>query len=146
MKQDEDLQKEILDAIKWEPLLSTSHIEVMVYDGIVTLTGTVDSDQKKKETELVVKNVPGVKTIIERIDVYLNNFVVKTDNQIATEIVNSFRWNWEVPNNRIKVKSENSWVTLDGELEWNHQKEAANNFVSNLKGVTGVTNNITIKS
>ena len=95
---------------------------------------------------MVVKNVPGVKTIIERIDVYLNNFVVKTDNQIATEIVNSFRWNWEVPNNRIKVKSENSWVTLDGELEWNHQKEAANNFVSNLKGVTGVTNNITIKS
>lgn len=147
MKTNSELQKDVQDAIKWEPLLNAAEIGVTAKDGIVTLTGTVNSYAKKSEAEMAAKNVAGVKAVVEKIELKIGtDWAKKDDNEIATEVLNALKWNWEVPNDRLKVKVEKGWITLDGELTWNFQKEAAKNSVKNLLGVTGVTNNIAIKA
>lgn len=147
MKTNEELQKDVQNAIKWEPLLHAAEIGVSVKDGVVTLTGNVDNYTKKTEAENAAKNVIGVKVVVEKIIVKFDSkFATKDDNDIAKEILNAYKWNWEVPNDKVKVKVENGWVTLEGELNWNYQKIAAKNAVSKLMGVMGVFNNITIKS
>jgi osmotically-inducible protein OsmY len=147
MIKNEVLQKKVQDAIKWEPLLNAAEIGVTVKDGIVTLSGQVDSYIKKSEAEIAAKNVEGVKAVVEKIEIkFGNHHFKKDDNEIATDLVDALKWNWEVPNDKVHIKVENAWVTLDGELEWNYQKEAAKKAVSNQIGVLGVTNNLTIKS
>jgi osmotically-inducible protein OsmY len=145
MKNNQELQKDVQDAIKWEPLLNAAEIGVTAKDGVITLTGTVDSYSKKLEAEDAAKNVAGVKAVAEEITIRYNNFN-KNDTEIATEVLNAWKWNWEVPEEKIKVQVENGWVTLEGELEWNYQREAAKKAIKNLSGVMGVINNIKIKS
>ena len=146
MRKNEDLQKDVQDALKWEPLLKAAEIGVIVKDGIVTLIGTVDSYAKKIEAENAAKFVTGVKAVVEKIDVKFENIGLKTNDEIAAEIVSAFKWNWEVPSNKIKVTVEDNWVTLEGEVQWNFQKEAAKKSVKNILGVKGINNYITIKS
>ena len=146
MKSNEVLQKDVQDAIKWEPLLNAAEIGVTVKDGIVTLTGTVDSYSKKSEAEEAAKKVAGVKAVVEKIEIKFCNTCKTSDNEIATEVVNAFKWNWEIPSDKVKVKVEAGWVSLDGNLNWNYQREAAKKAVSKLNGVKGVTNNIKIQS
>lgn len=147
MKTNEELQNDVQNAIKWEPLLHAAEIGVSVKDGVVTLTGTVDGYTKKTEAENAAKNVLGVKVVVEKIEVkYDSSYDKKDDNDIANEILNAYKWNWQVPNDLVKVKVEKGWVTLEGELHWNYQKTAAKDAVSKLMGVLGVSNNITIKS
>ena len=144
MKSNEDLQKNIIDAINWEPLLQAAEIGVMVDNGTVTLTGSVNSFAKKAEAEQAAKNVSGVRSVVEKIEVVFNAHDQKTDNEIATEILNVFKWHWDIPNNNINVAVVEGVVTLTGELEWNYQKDAAQKAVSNLIGVKGIMNDIRI--
>ena len=146
MKTNQDLQKDVQDALKWEPLLNAAEIGVTVKDGVITLTGTVDSYAKKLEAEDAAKNVAGVKVVAEEIVIKYGNTGSRTDTEIATEILNAWKWNWEVPADKIKAKVEHGWVTLDGELEWNYQRVAAKTAIKNIAGVLGVNNNIKIKS
>ena len=147
MKTNAELQKDVQDAIKWEPLLNAAEIGVTAKDGVITLTGVVDSYSKKIEAEDAAKNVAGVKAVVEKIEIkFSSSWGKKDDNEIASEVLSAFKWNWQVPNNKVKVKVEDGWVTLSGELEWNTQKEAAKDAVKNLLGVKGVSNTITIKS
>jgi osmotically-inducible protein OsmY len=147
MKNNAELQKDVQDAIKWEPLLNAAEIGVTVKDGVVTLTGVVDNYAKKTEAEDAAKNVAGVNAVVEKIEVKFNStYGNKDDNEIATEVLNSFKWNWQVPNDKVKVRVENGWITLEGELEFNYQRDAAKDAVKNLLGVIGVSNNTTIKS
>lgn len=146
MTNNENLQKNVLEAIKWEPLLNESEISVTAKDGVVTLTGTVDNYVKKIEAESATKNVVGVKAIVEKIEIKFDDTIKRTDNEIAEEILNIFKWNLSVPDNKIQVKVECGLVTLDGELNSNYQKIAAKNSIVNLVGVIGVVNNIVIKS
>ena len=147
MKTNAELQKDVQDAIKLEPLLNAAEIGVTVKDGVVTLTGTVDSYSKKTEAEDAAKNVAGVKAVVEKIEIkFTGHWAKKDDNEIANEVVNALKWNWQIPKDKIKVKVEKGWVTLEGELEWNYQKEAERDMVKNLLGVTGVSNIIAIKS
>jgi len=146
MKNNEELQRDVQNAIKWEPLLHAAEIGVTAKDGVITLTGTVDGYIKKVEAENAAKNVSGVKAVVEKIEINFGGYGKKNDNEIAKEVLNAYKFNWEVPEDRVKVKVENGWVTLEGQLEWNYQKEAAKKAVNTLDGVIGVTNNITIKS
>ena len=146
MKTNQDLQKDVQDAIKWEPLLNAAEIGVTAKDGVITLTGTVDSYAKKLEAEDAAKNVAGVKAVAEEIVIKYGDYGKKSDTEIANEVLNAWKWNWEVPEDKIKVKVENGLVTLEGELEWNYQREASKKAIKNLSGVMGVTNNIKIKS
>jgi len=146
MKSNEELQKDVQDAIKWEPQLHAAEIGVTVIDGIVTLTGTVNNYSKKSEAEEAAKNVSGVKAVVEKIEVKFDDYGLRTDNDIATEVLNAFKWHWDIPNEKIKIKVEKGWVSLEGEIGWNYQKEAAKKAVSSLLGVKGVINNIMIVS
>ena len=145
MKNDEMLQNDVLDALQGEPLTAPSEINVIVSHGIVTLTGKVDHFSKKFQAENTVRNVIGVKEVIDTIEVSINSWEQKNDIEITAELLSVFRWNWNTINNTIKVNVINSWVTLSGELEWNYQREAAKTIASNLIGVKGVINLITIK-
>ncbi len=147
MKSNEDLQRDVLDALNWEPLLHAAEIGVTAKDGVVTLSGIVDKYNKKLHAEDAAKNVAGVKAVVENIEVnFYDNPAKKNDSEIAKEVVNALKWSWEVPNDKVKVKVEKGWITLDGEVEWNYQKEAAENLINYLDGVKGVFNYIKIKS
>jgi osmotically-inducible protein OsmY len=146
MKTNQELQNDVQDAIKWEPLFKAAQIGVTAEDGIVTLTGVVDSYAKKLEAERAAKNVAGVKAVVEKIEIKFGNWGVIDDNDIAKEVLNAFKWSWEIPNDTLKVKVENGLVTLEGVLSWNYQKEDAKKMVSKLAGVKGVSNCITLKT
>jgi len=146
MKSNEDLQRDVQNAIKWEPLLHAAEIGVTAIDGIVTLTGTVDSYAKKYEAEEATKKVSGLKALVEKIEIKFSSTWKKDDTEIATEILNALKWDWEIPSDDIIVKVENGWVRLDGEVQWNYQREAAKKVVKQLSGVLGVTNDIKLSA
>ena len=144
MKSNEELQKNVVDAINWEPLLQAAEIGVKAENGVITLTGSVNTYIKKAEAEQAAKNVAGVRSVIEKIEIVFNIHDTKTDAEITAAIANIFKWHWDIPTEKITVTVENGWVFLTGELEWNYQKEAAKSAVSNLIGIKGITNNINI--
>ncbi len=146
MKNNSELQADVQNAIKWEPLLNAAEIGVTAKDGVVSLTGVVDSYSKKMEVENAAKKVIGVKALVEKIEVKFPNSWTKTSSEVANEVLNALKSNWTVPKDKVTVKVEDGWVTLEGELPWNFQKEAAKNAINYLNGVKGVTNNIKIKS
>ncbi len=146
MKNNQDLQTDVQNAIRWEPLLHAAEIGVTAKNGVVSLTGVVDSYAKKLEAENAAKKVIGVKAIVENIEVKFQNSWTKSDLEIANEVLDALKSNWSVPKDKVTVKVENGWLTLEGELPWNYQKEAAKSAVNFLAGVKGVTNNIKIKS
>jgi len=145
MKTNEELQRDVQNAIKWEPQLHAAEIGVTAKDGVVTLMGTVDAYYKKIEAENAAKNVDGVKAVVEEIEIkYSSNAM--SDEDIANNVLKALIDNWNVPHEKIQVKVEKGWVTLEGQVTWNYQKEAANKSVGHLTGVKGVTNRIKIKS
>jgi len=146
MKNNAELQKDVQNAIAWEPLLHAAEIGVAVKDGVVSLTGTVDSYAKKTEAENAAKRVIGVKALVENIEVKFSNSLSKADIEIANEILNALKTDSYIPNDKVKVKVEKGWVTLDGELAWDYQREAVKSAVRYLAGVRGVINNIKIRS
>jgi len=146
MKTNEELQTDVQNAIKWEPLLYAAEIGVTVKDGIVSLTGEVDSYAKKIEAENAAKKVIGVKALVEKIEVKFPDAWKKTNAEIAKEVLDALKASYSIPNDKVTVKVEDGWVTLEGQLSWNYQREAAKHAINYLTGVKGVSNNITIKS
>ncbi len=146
MKNNSELQTDVQNAIKWEPLLNAAEIGVTAKDGVVSLTGTVDSYAKKTEAENAAKRVIGVKALVEKIEVKFPNSWSKSDEEIAIEALKALKSNYSFPDDKVTVKVENGWLTLEGTLPWNYQKDEAKSCVNYLMGVKGVTNNISIKS
>jgi osmotically-inducible protein OsmY len=146
MKSNQELQTDVQNAIKWEPLLNAAEIGVAAKDGVVSLTGVVDSYAKKMEVENATKKVIGVKAIVEKIEVKIPNSWTKTNEEIANEVLRALNSNSSIPKEKVTIKVEDGWITLDGELPLNYQKEAAKSAVNYLVGVKGVTNNIKIRS
>ncbi len=126
--------------------MNTAEIGVTAKDGVISLTGVVDSYAKKLEAENAAKKVIGVKALVEKIEVKFPSSWTKTNAEIANEVLTALKSNWSVPKDKVTVKVEDGWVTLEGELSWNYQKEAAKSAVNYLMGVKGVSNNIKIKS
>lgn len=146
MKTNRELQIDVLEAIKWEPLLKQAKIDVEAKDGVITLSGIVGSYIKKSQAEDTAKKITGVKAVVEKIEVEFNNDDEKEDNEIAIAVLNALKSNRDIPFDKIQVEVENGHVTLDGKLEWNHQKEAAQKSVSNIDGIKVLTNNIKIET
>jgi osmotically-inducible protein OsmY len=146
MKTNETLQKDVQEAIKWEPLLSKAEIGVTAKDGIITLTGTVDSFLKKSEAEDAAKKISGVKAVVEKIEIVFEGMGKKDDNEIAKDVLQVLKMHHSISNDNIKVIVEGGFVILEGELSWNYQREAAKAIASGISGVIYVTNNIAIKS
>ncbi|MEI3789342.1 MULTISPECIES: BON domain-containing protein [unclassified Chryseobacterium] len=146
MKTNSRLQKDVQDAIKWEPLLDAAEIGVIAKDGVVSLTGIVDSYAKKVEAENAAKKVGGVKAIVENIEVKLPSSWTKADAEVAKEVLDALKSNYSIPNDKIMIKVEDGWVTLEGELPWHYQKEEVERAVKYLTGVKGLIDKIKVKS
>jgi osmotically-inducible protein OsmY len=145
MKNDRELQIYVLDELRWEPGVNAADIGATVKDGVVTLEGTVDSFAEKWAAEKAVKRLPGVKTLAIELKVELPGSSERSDADIAQAAEHAFKWNISVPGNRIRVIVENGRITLEGEVDWQFQKSAAEEAVLHLTGVKGVTNLITVK-
>lgn len=145
MKTNEELQRDVQNAIKWEPQLHAAEIGVTAKDGVITLMGNVDAYFKKIEAENAAKNVDGVKAVAEEIEVRYSNSN-KSDQEIANDVLKALVYNLTVPDESIQIKVEKGWVTLEGLVPWNYQKEAAEQSITHLAGVKRVINHMKIKA
>jgi len=145
MKSDAELQQHVMDELKWEPTIHAAEIGVAVKDGVVTLSGNVDSYGKKWAADRAAKRVLGVKAVAEEIKVTLAGSYKRADKDIAELATNVLSWNLWVPNDRVKVMVQDGRITLSGDVDWYYQKERAEDAVRHLIGVLGVINSITIK-
>ncbi|HEX9867828.1 MAG TPA: BON domain-containing protein, partial [Candidatus Tectomicrobia bacterium] len=145
MKTDAELQHDVENELRWEPSVEATQIGVSVQDGIVTLNGAVDQYAEKLAAVRSAQRVYGVKAVADDIQVRLPGSSERTDADIARAAVNALEWNNSVPRDRVKVTVRNGWVTLEGDLEWQYQRMAAEQAVHHLLGVKGVTNAMTIK-
>ncbi len=146
MRTDMDIQKDVIAELRWEPSLRDDDIAVGVRDGVVTLAGFVDSYADKWSAERVVSKVKGVKAVANDIEVKLPSSSTRPDPDIAHAAVQALQWNISVPSDRIRVKVESGWLTLEGEVDWYFEKEAAESAVRHLTGLKGVTNLITVRA
>jgi len=144
VKTDFELQRDLLDELAWEPSVDAAEIGVSVENGVVILNGTVKSLTQKWTAERIAQRVEGVRAVTDELVVKLAGDRQHTDADIAQAAVNVLNWNTSVPSNRVKVLVENSWITLQGSVEYHFQKMAAEHVVRNLKGVKGVSNLITV--
>jgi len=145
MKSDYQIQDDVMEELKWEPFLKASEIGVAVKNGIVTLSGHVDSYSKKIAAENAAKRVVGVKAVAEDIEVGISPAYRKTDAEIAEAVLDALKWNNAVQEEKIKIKVEDGNVKLEGEVEWEYQRTMAKSAIENLAGVCLVTNLITVK-
>jgi len=143
IRTDQELQKDVLAELKWDAQIQPNEIGVSVKDGVVTLTGWVDSYLKKWSAEDAAHKVAGVKAVANDIEIKLAT--ERTDPDIAEAAVHALEWDAFVPSGKVQVTVSKGWVTLKGEVEWQYQKQDAERVVRRLTGVKGVTNLITVK-
>jgi len=146
MKSDSQIQKDVMDQLKWEPLLDSAQIGVAVRNGVVSLSGFVDTYYKKIKAEDAARKVAGVRALAEELQVGPSPFYHKSDSDIAETALSSLRQHTSVPNENIKIRVEDGIVTLEGEVDWNYQRKLAEQALEGLAGVRGIVNNLVIHS
>lgn len=145
MKSDSQIQDDVMEELKWQPFLSASEIGVAVKNGVVTLSGKVDSYPKKIAAAKAAKSVAGVKAIAEDIQVGISPGYRKTDSEIAEAVLNALKSHSAVKEEQVKIRVEDGTVTLEGEVEWEYQRDNAKTAIENLIGVRSLINLITVK-
>jgi osmotically-inducible protein OsmY len=146
MSEDSELQKAVLAELNWEPSVNAAHIGVTVADGVVSLSGRVESLVEKAAAEAAATRVRGVKAVVDALDVGLPSEAVRPDEAIAAAAAERLAWNAHVPPGAVTVSVEEGWVTLGGEVDWHYQRLAAVLDVSRLTGVVGITDAIAIRA
>jgi len=144
MKTDTDLQQDVIDELAWEPSIDAAAIGVAVEDGVVTLTGHVPSFAEQWTAEYVARRVAGVRAVADDITVRLPGTSARSDSDIARAALDALEWDVWVPEERVTVTVSDGWVKLDGTVDTQHQKLAAERVVRALTGVKSVTNLITV--
>ena len=142
---DEQIQRDVLAELKWEPRVKPNEIGIMVKDGVVTLTGTVDSYAKRWAAEVSAHRVRGVKAVANEIEVRLPGATERTDTELAQAVVRALQEDAFIPIDKLDVSVSKGYVTLKGEVEWQFQKADAERVVRRLTGVKGVFNSIVVK-
>ena len=142
---DLELKKSVESELNFEPSINAAEIGVAVKSGIVTLSGRVPSYWEKIAAERAAARVSGVKAVANELEVRLPGSSERTDEDIARAAVDTLRWTVLVPQDKIKVKVSKGWVTLEGSVDWQYQKSAAEKAVRKLVGVVGVSNLIEVK-
>ena len=145
MTNDKTLQDHVMAELNWEPRVKAAHIGVSAKNGVVSLTGHVDTFAEKNAAETAAWRVNGVKGIAQEIEVRLPDSVKHTDEDIAAAVLTRLSWDVEVPPKAVSVKVQDGWLTLAGEVEWQFQKTEAEDDSCGVMGVTGVSNQITLK-
>ena len=143
-KPDNATREDVLRELEWDPKISSdSDIALAVKDGVVTLSGFVPTFWDKDAAEKAAKRVYGVKAVAN--DISVKPLWQRTDPEIARDAIQQLERHISIPGDKIKVTVKNGWVTLEGTVDRELQKKLAHSAVKKLKGVTGITNNITIK-
>jgi osmotically-inducible protein OsmY len=145
MTDDKLLKQSVLDELRWEPSVNAAHVGVTAHNGMVTLMGHVESYAEKQAAEKAALRIKDVKAVAEEIEVRLPFSVKHGDEEIATAAITRLSWDASVPKDKVKAAVAKGWVTLTGQVEWHYQHDAAADAVRTLWGVTGVSNQITIK-
>lgn len=140
---DSAIREDVVFELKWEPKISSNDIAVAVKDGVVTLSGFVSSYMEKDVAEKAAKRVYGVRAVAN--DIQVKILSTRTDPEIAREAVQELENHVLIPADKIKATVRNGWVTLEGTVDWQYQKNLAESAVKKLRGVLGVTNNIEVK-
>lgn len=146
MKSDSQLQRDVMDELKWDPKVDHSQIGVTAKGGVVTLSGFVPTYAEKMVAEKATRRVKGVRAIAEEIEVRFASDPKTSDAEIAKRILDSFAWDVTVPEDRLTVKVEHGWVTLSGRVDWHYQKLAAHKVAGRISGVKGIGNLIEVQS
>lgn len=144
MSNDKQLKQDVMAELAWEPSVNTAHIGVTACDGVVTLSGHVETYFEKRAAESAAGRVKGVKAVVEEIEVRLPFHGKRTDDEIAAATISRLDSDITVPRDAIKVMVEKGWVSLTGEVHWQYQRDAAEQDVRRLLGVVGVSNEINI--
>lgn len=144
MRADKQLQQDVMKELDWEPRIAAAHIGVAAKDGVITLSGSVPSFSEKYEAVKTAKRVYGVRAVVDEIEVKLPGRSERSDSDLAEAAVKVLKDNYVVPDT-IEVTVRQGWISLDGEVEWQYQRTAAESSVRYLIGVKGVSNHITVK-
>jgi osmotically-inducible protein OsmY len=144
-KSDSQLKKDVESELEWDAVVKSNNVGVAAKDGVITLSGHIDSYAEKYAAERAVQRVQGVKGLAVELDVRLGSSAKRTDADIASAAESALRWHALVPEDRIKVMVEKGWVTLSGEVDWEYQRNYAMKAVRPLTGVLGVTNSMSVK-
>jgi osmotically-inducible protein OsmY len=141
------LYEDVMEKLKFEPRLDSSNITVAIQGNhdIVLLDGKVNSFSEKLVAEDAVKNIQGVKAVVNEIEVDASLLYKKTDSEIASDVLSALKSSVWVPSEKIKLVVKDGNLTLSGEVEWQYEKTSAFTAVKNLWGVRSVTNVITVK-
>jgi len=142
---DEEIQRDVLDELKWDMRVRPNEVGVSVKDGIITLTGWVDSYMKKLAAENAAHRVHGVKAVVNDLEVRLPGAAERTDTDLAAAVVNALRWDAGIPAGKLDVTVSQGWVMLKGEVEYGFQKRDAERAIRYLSGIRGITNLISVK-
>lgn len=145
MKTDAQLKDDVSTELDWDPSIHASQVGVAVKNGVVTLSGHLDTYQEKYAIEKAVGRIEGVKAIAVELDVKLDSGHKRSDTEIATAAEAALKWHSQIPEEKIQVRVEKGWITLKGEVDWDYQRKNAEKAVRPLVGVVGVTNGITLK-
>lgn len=142
-RSDTYIRDDVQFELKYDPKITSSDIGVSVKDGVVTFTGYVSSYWEKDAAEKAAKRVYGVRGVANDLQIKLT--YSRTDPEIARDAVHELESHVSIPSDKIKATVKNGWVTLEGTVDWQYQKNLAESAVKKLKGVVGVTNNIAVK-
>jgi osmotically-inducible protein OsmY len=145
MRSDEEIKRDVEEELRWDPDIDATDIAVAVKNGVVTLTGVVRSYNDRWEAERAVKRVAGVLGVANDLEVRLPAIDERPDPEIARDAVMAIKNQLPFSYERIKVIVKNGWVALEGEAEWNYQREAAERAVRRVRGIKGITNKIELK-
>jgi osmotically-inducible protein OsmY len=140
---DSAIREDVVFELKWDPKITSNDIAVAVNDDVVTLSGFVSSYMEKDAAEKAAKRVYGVRAVAN--DIQVKPPSTRTDPEIAREAVHELESHVFIPKDKIKVTVRNGWVTLEGTVDWQYQKNIAESAVKRLRGVVGITNNIEVK-
>lgn len=144
-RSDEEIRRDVEEELKWDAPVRATEIGVAVHDGVVTLTGWLDSYTKKWAAEQAAHRVRGVVAVANDIEVKLPTSATRTDPEIAEAAVRALKWDALLALQNLEVTVTKGWVTLRGTVEWQFQRREAERAVRALSGVVGVTNLITVK-
>jgi osmotically-inducible protein OsmY len=142
---DEEIQRDVIAELRWDARVKPNEIGVQVKGGVVTLTGWVDSYMKKWAADEAAHRVKGVKAVANDVEVRLPGDSQRTDADIAAAVVQALESDASMRLEKLDVTVAKGWVTLQGEVEWQYQKEDAERVVRRITGVKGVTNLIAVK-
>lgn len=145
MKTDMQLQRDVIEELAWQPNVREAEIGVAVKNGVVTLSGFVESYAQKYAAARAAERVHGVRAVADDLSVKLPKSFMRSDTDIAHAAVSALKWDVEVPDARIQVLVDDGWVSLDGAVDWQFQRTAAEKAVRYLTGVKGVINRITVQ-